>query len=288
MSAYPVLSLFTESQLQELYTAHSQAATTKIRLAGKARLVRIPGTKAAVAWASDRQMHNGVPGGALAPSDDPTSAVGAVMGGALTGSKESAPSPCHWIVWPAPQPTLEQALLSHGFVVDDDEPAMVANLDEDEEKLIQMHRLAVAGAGTDFEVTPVEDGDTQALSDWITTWGCGNTPIEVLNDYTVTYKAMLRDLPRSEFSMFVGRVDGQAVGTGIMLYAEGVAAVHYIVTLPEFRRRGIGKALTLHSMMLARRQGYRIAMLTASKDGQGVYEALGFRKFGQQTTYLWG
>ena len=108
-----------------------------------------------------------------------------------------------------------------------------------------------------------------------------------MESWRTVYEAMLRQLPRSEFSMFVGRFNGRAVATGIMYRAQGVAAVHFISTLPEFRRRGIGTALTLHVMMLARQYGSRIAMLTASEFGIELYKALGFREFGWQRIYLW-
>ncbi|OAA58737.1 Acyl-CoA N-acyltransferase [Cordyceps fumosorosea ARSEF 2679] len=276
MATHPTLDSLTESQLQALYTAHYRATTARIRVAGGARPVRIPGTAAALAWASDKQMHNGVPVGALAPSDDPAAAVRAVM--------EQSPSPCHWTVWPAPQPRLEQALLRHGFVIDDDEPAMAAALDED--ALTARRAQAVAAAGPGFAITPVEDA--QALDDWVATWGGDDTPAEVLDQSHQVYKVLLAELPRDEFGMFVGRVDGKPVGTGIVFCAEGLAAVHYIATLAAFRRRGIGRALTLHAMVAARRAGYRIAVLTASEDGRGVYRALGFGEFGKQTTYLRG
>ncbi|KIM94512.1 hypothetical protein OIDMADRAFT_35059 [Oidiodendron maius Zn] len=157
------------------------------------------------------------------------------------------------------------ALLAHGIVLDHEEPAMAVPLEEDEEELIGRYEQAVTRVGEGFDVAPVEDGNAETLADWMTAWGSGMRSIEVMESWKAVYMVMLRELPRSEFSMFVGRVYGRAVGTGIMYRAEGVAAVHYITTLPEFRKRGIGTALTLHAMVLARRFGCRIAMLTASQ-----------------------
>lgn len=46
---------------------------------------------------------------------------------------------------------------------------------------------------------------------------------------------------------------------------------------PEFRGRGIAKALTLECMTEAKRRGIGVLALHASKKGQPVYEKLGFK-----------
>ncbi|KAJ9132440.1 Acyl-CoA N-acyltransferase [Pleurostoma richardsiae] len=288
-SSTPTLDSLTEADLQRLFTANTAAGTPSVRLAGGARKVHIPGTASAYAWASENPLHNGVTYAVLAPGDDPVRAVRAVTqeGLLLAGSGGKAAGLCHWVLGPVPQPELEQVLLENGFVLHHEEPAMAAPLEEDEEEMIKRYEHAVARVGEGFGVTPVEEGDAKALADWMTAWGAETKPVEVVESWKSVYEGMLRELPRSEFSMFVGRVHGRPAGAGIMFRAEGVAAVHYIATLPEFRRRGIGAALTLHAMMLARRFGCRIAMLTATEIGKGVYRSLGFREFGQQRTYLW-
>jgi ribosomal protein S18 acetylase RimI-like enzyme len=284
-SLTPTLDSLTDTDLQRLFVANTAAGTPSVRLTGGARKVHLPGTAAAHAWASDNPLHNGVSHAELAVGDDPVRAVRAVAKEGLLGA-----GPRHWVVGPLPQPELEQALLEYGFVLGKDDPAMVAPL-EDEDALTWTRQQACARVGEGYDITPVEDGDVEALADWMAVWVAGwgaggSTPMDVLQTLRTVYEAMLRDMPRSEFSMFVGRVNGRAVGTGILWTAAGVAVVHFIATLPEFRRRGIGKALTLHAMMLARQFGYRIVMLTASEIGMGVYKSVGFREFGRQKMYL--
>jgi len=46
---------------------------------------------------------------------------------------------------------------------------------------------------------------------------------------------------------------------------------------PEYRGRGIAKALTLECMAEAKRRGIGVVALHASKKGQPVYEKLGFK-----------
>jgi len=61
-----------------------------------------------------------------------------------------------------------------------------------------------------------------------------------------------------------------------------------VVTLPEVRRRGIGAAMTLRVLHEARAIGYRVAVLTASPDGIGVYRRIGFREYCLFRRYEWG
>jgi ribosomal protein S18 acetylase RimI-like enzyme len=46
---------------------------------------------------------------------------------------------------------------------------------------------------------------------------------------------------------------------------------------PEYRVRGIAKALTVECMAEAKRRGIGVVALHASKKGQPVYEKLGFK-----------
>lgn len=55
--------------------------------------------------------------------------------------------------------------------------------------------------------------------------------------------------------------------------------MHYVVTLPEVRRRGIGASMTLRVLREARAMGYRVAVLTTSPDGIGIYRRIGFRAY---------
>ena len=71
------------------------------------------------------------------------------------------------------------------------------------------------------------------------------------------------------------RVDGRLVASGESTVLDGVMGVFGIATLPAFRRRGIGSAIT--SFVLADRADEAdVAFLDASEIGFGVYRRLGF------------
>ena len=73
----------------------------------------------------------------------------------------------------------------------------------------------------------------------------------------------------------------------LLVFGAGVAAVHLVVTLPEMRHLGIGTAMTLAVLREARTIGYRIAILTASPYGEGIYRRIGFRAYGTISKYSW-
>jgi ribosomal protein S18 acetylase RimI-like enzyme len=52
-----------------------------------------------------------------------------------------------------------------------------------------------------------------------------------------------------------------------------------VATKKEFRRRGLGSALTWAAADHARRQNISTVVLQSSNDGKGVYAPLGFREW---------
>jgi ribosomal protein S18 acetylase RimI-like enzyme len=73
--------------------------------------------------------------------------------------------------------------------------------------------------------------------------------------------------------LFVGYVDGRPVSTAGARLGHGIVDVEWVATLPAYRRRGIGAAVTWAAT--AADPG-AAAVLIASDDGQPVYEAMGY------------
>ncbi len=91
----------------------------------------------------------------------------------------------------------------------------------------------------------------------------------------------------SPLRLCLGTLDGDPVATLKLFFAAGVAYIGRVMTVPAFRRRGIGTMMTLHALHAARRAGYRIAVLTASPMGISIYRRLGFKECCVVGTYAW-
>jgi predicted acetyltransferase len=68
------------------------------------------------------------------------------------------------------------------------------------------------------------------------------------------------------------------VGTTVGLSYRGIGGVCLVATLPKFRGKGYGSALTWQAAVDARRDGCRASYLQASEVGYRVCARMGYRK----------
>jgi GNAT superfamily N-acetyltransferase len=78
---------------------------------------------------------------------------------------------------------------------------------------------------------------------------------------------------------FVGSVDEEPVATSSVLLCGPLAGIYHVVTLPAYRGRGFGAAITLAAMQYARDLGAREAVLQSSAMGASVYRGIGFTEY---------
>ena len=83
--------------------------------------------------------------------------------------------------------------------------------------------------------------------------------------------------------LYLGLIDGEPVATSGAHVAAGVNHVEFVSTRPEVRGRGVGAAMTWAATVSAPRLP---AVLIASDDGRGVYEALGYLAVTRWTLWL--
>lgn len=174
--------------------------------------------------------------------------------------------PMMWHIGPSASPTnLPELLQRHGLYHVEDEPGMVIELGTMNQSIEAPHNLGISLVDTDLD-----------LCKWVSVWAFDASE-EVMSD--------LVDIHRqfgigggNPWRYYIGSVEGKPVATSLLFFGEKAAAVHWVVTLPEFKRRGIGAAMTVHALRDARAAGYRHAVLTASPEGVGVYRRLGFHE----------
>ena len=78
---------------------------------------------------------------------------------------------------------------------------------------------------------------------------------------------------------FIGWLHGAPVAIASLLYHAGVAGVYGVATIPEARRQGVGAAMTLHVLRVARSTGYRIAVLSPTDMSEAIYRRIGFNEY---------
>ena len=183
--------------------------------------------------------------------------------------------PFHWHLGPCSRPgNFGDLLEAHGISHVEDEPGMAVDLLAINEDLPMASNLIVHPVTT-----------YQMVDQWTRVWGCG-APEEVIHHWFTVYSRLPFGPDRS-LRLYLGTVDGEPVATVALFFAAGVASINWVVSLPQFRRQGIGAAMTLLAAREARSAGYRVGVLTASPLGITIYRRLGFQEYCQVSTYQW-
>jgi ribosomal protein S18 acetylase RimI-like enzyme len=184
--------------------------------------------------------------------------------------------PFHWRPGLSSQPeNIGDLLVAHGIEHEEDEPGMAADL------------LAIKEVDLP-EVPSLQIEEVLSASQirqWSETTFVGAPPEAIECVFIANSQLPLG--PQNSVRLYLGTLAGQPVATVKLFFAAGVAYIGRVVTIPEFRRRGIGAAITLHALHVARRAGYRVAVLTASPMGIAIYRRLGFREFCTVSSYAW-
>lgn len=111
------------------------------------------------------------------------------------------------------------------------------------------------------------------------------------NDF-LRWAGRVMDTTSMPLSGFIWEQDGRIVGNASLVYqnfgTRRIAMIANVATHPDFRRRGIGRALTEAAMSHARRKGAREVWLHVRDDNPTaihIYEELGFLARARRTTY---
>lgn len=176
-----------------------------------------------------------------------------------------------WLTGAPDEPSdLGERLVAAGFSADEPVPGMAADLD----------RLAAEPLPAGFAIERVADEATHGALTAI--------QVETLGEMFAPRVGLKRAFglgADGPVQHYLGRLDGQPVAAATAVYAGGVVALYGIGTLPGVRGRGLGRAITLHACLEARRRGYRVATLHATPDGLPVYRKLGFDLYGAMRFY---
>lgn len=117
-----------------------------------------------------------------------------------------------------------------------------------------------------FEVT-----DSAGFDDFVTSFG---TVFEAPPAHVEqVYRPLL---PAAEARLFVGRVKGQPVACGHLEQSGDVAGIYNIGVVQEFRRQGLGEAMSWAVLRAGREAGCRVGVLQSSEMAYPLYQKMGF------------
>ena len=195
--------------------------------------------------------------------------------GEVTGYFARAGRPFSWWLCPGNQPhKLGELLAAAGLHRAETELAMAADLDASRLDAPSPAGLLIRRAQT-----------AGGLRDFARVLAAGWSPPDasVTRFYELAASRLLVD--DAALALYVGYLEGVAVATAEAAAGGGVVGLYNISTLPAYRRRGIGSAMTRRPLLDARARGYHTAILQATEAGARVYARLGFEPFGTITEY---
>jgi GNAT superfamily N-acetyltransferase len=94
---------------------------------------------------------------------------------------------------------------------------------------------------------------------------------------TDAYELFLRNEWQPWFFPYQAVSDNQLIGFGMVFHFEEFAWLGWILAHPEFRRKGVGTAITQQLLDKATALGAKGFLLTATEMGKPIYEKLGFK-----------
>ncbi|MBI3164886.1 MAG: GNAT family N-acetyltransferase [Chloroflexi bacterium] len=169
-----------------------------------------------------------------------------------------------WMDPPQTRADWESALKKFGFGYSDTTPGMAVELNA-------LNESALIVDGLEFKIA---DDDKSAWV-WaeVFTQGYG-LPLGMEPSIFETWGSMGRNLPLRNY---IGYLNGKPVATSCLFLGGGAAGIYSVATLPDYRGRGVGAAMTLKPLFDAQSMGYRIGVLQSSEMGFDNYKRLGFR-----------
>ena len=90
-----------------------------------------------------------------------------------------------------------------------------------------------------------------------------------------------------QWHLYIGNLNGSPVSTSALFFGAGVAGIHSVTTVSEFRGQGLGTAMTLSPLLDARGKGYRVGVLFSSEMAVDIYRNIGFQEYCKGNVYLW-
>ena len=162
-------------------------------------------------------------------------------------------------------PAMIDALDARGWLLDEEEPALALT------PLPQPEELPAPPSGLDIQLV---------------------TTLAAFEDFSAIAQTSGRWVPSLEaatdpaVALFVGYVGGLPAATARLGVYGAIGDINGVVTVPAFRRRGFGTALTWAAIAEGARRGCTAMTLTATDMGYPIYLRMGFEPVCTYRTYV--
>ena len=175
-------------------------------------------------------------------------------------------------------PNMVERLLANGFVHRASFPGMAADL----RTLPEPDRLPIPRNARIERVA-----GEKSLRDWVRMCVIGfGESLDIVDPAVEVFRKLaLRD--GREWRCYLATVDGQPASSAGVMLTGGIAGIYWVGTPTEYRRQGLGTAVTAAALRDSYDEGYRIGCLTASQLGWPIYTKLGFKNYTDVHTYRW-
>ena len=178
----------------------------------------------------------------------------------LVRSIESGSIPKYIVTGSTSRPAnIDKYLLENCFVLHYEQSGMAISLDRIEEF-----------SHNDHEIRVIEnEGD---LMKWV---DAVNQAFDI-NDNPELYLRLFGD---NDITFYAGYDSHKIVATTMLFNSRGIAGIHQVGTLKEYRGKGFGTALTKRAFYDARLKGCTFGVLQASEMGKRVYSKVGLTEY---------
>jgi GNAT superfamily N-acetyltransferase len=204
------------------------------------------------------------------PEDRPEKAIRAALEDFV-----SERVPMLWWVGPSSEPAhLGKYLESCELVLAKELSGMAINLDALE-----------PSPSMPWELSVERVRDEAAVRDWLIPIASEFELSEAASEGLLHFLRTAAVGPRPSLRLYLGRWKGQPAATATLFFGAGVAGV-YTTVLPEFRKLGIGAAMSLVPLRVARAMGYRVGITHVPEDRLGFHRRIGFKPYCTLRTYI--
>jgi GNAT superfamily N-acetyltransferase len=187
--------------------------------------------------------------------------------------------PFSWYVGPLSEPkNLGDCLLNHGLKFSESYPCMACDLKNVNEDFSYPMKL---------EIKLVQK--EESMREWSKTVLLGFNGKAAPDEIDLTYKIESSIGYKEDTGRFryLAYLNGEAIGTSMLTLNSGVAGIHGVSTIPHERGKGIGTLMSLFTLKEAKRKGYFVGILRASRMGINVYKKIGFQEYCHVDVYNW-